>query len=318
MEFRGGMDGTSEVSEVKGTERREIPKAIRDKFDHLMGDDRIKEAALENGNQKPVLNPAEREEKFNRLFDSGDFFEAHKAQDMEKTQQAVSIYETDENGQIYKENGELLPNNEYEVHGNIYKTDRQGNIVSCDSRPVYTEEGARNMKEQKESGGEERRDDDDGGHIVARILGGSEGMENLVPMRRTINRGDYKRMENEIAKSLQEGKTVSVHTDLVYDENPGRPSKIRSEYMMDGRKTVCVFDNVENSVDLLDSLTDKISDGDYARLKQSLQEMKEDGCDAAITSVKFRYDENGDLAKITVGILDELEGTKSYKEYDPR
>ena len=275
MEFRGGMDGTSEVSEVKGTERREIPKAIRDKFDHLMGDDRIKEAALENGNQKPVLNPAEREEKFNRLFDSGDFFEAHKAQDMEKTEQAVSIYETDENGQIYKENGELLPNNEYEVHGNIYKTDRQGNIVSCDSRPVYTEEGARNMKEQKESGGEERRDDDDGGHIVARILGGSEGMENLVPMRRTIN-------------------------------------------MMYGRKTVCVFDNVENSVDLLDSLTDKISDGDYARLKQSLQEMKEDGCDAAITSVKFRYDENGDLAKITVGILDELEGTKSYKEYDPR
>lgn len=47
------------------------------------------------------------------------------------------------------------------------------------------------MKEQKESGGEERREDDDGGHIIARILSGSEGEENLVPMRRTINRGDY-------------------------------------------------------------------------------------------------------------------------------
>lgn len=45
------------------------------------------------------------------------------------------------------------------------------------------------MKEQKESGGEERREDDDGGHIIARILSGSEGEENLVPMRRTINRG---------------------------------------------------------------------------------------------------------------------------------
>ena len=53
------------------------------------------------------------------------------------------------------------------------------------------------MKEQKESGGEERQEDDDGGHIIARILGGAEGEENLVPMRRTINRGDYKKMENE-------------------------------------------------------------------------------------------------------------------------
>ncbi|MEY8518891.1 DNA/RNA non-specific endonuclease [Lachnospiraceae bacterium 29-84] len=318
MEFRGGMDGVSEVSEVKGTERKEIPKAVRDKFDHLMGDDWIKEAALERGSQRPALNPTEREEKFNRLFDSGDFFEEPKALGMDKTIQEASRYETDENGQIYKENGELLPNNAYKVHGSIYQTDGLGNIVSCDARPVYTEEGARNKKEQKESGGEERQEDDDGGHIVARILGGSEGMENLVPMRRTVNRGDYKRMENEIAKALQEGKTVSMHTDLTYDDNPGRPSKIRSEYTMDGRKTVCVFDNVENSVVLLDTLEDKISDGDYARLKRMIQEMKEDGCDAAITSARFRYDENGNLAKITVGILDESEGTKSYKEYNPR
>ena len=73
------------------------------------------------------------------------------------------------------------------------------------------------MKEQKESGGEERREDDDGGHIIARILSGSEGEENLVPMRRTINRGDYKRMENEIAKALQEGKGVSVHIKIEYN-----------------------------------------------------------------------------------------------------
>lgn len=70
------------------------------------------------------------------------------------------------------------------------------------------------MKEQKESGGEERQEDDDGGHIIARILGGAEGEENLVPMRRTINRGDYKKMENEIAKALQEGKKVTIHIDL--------------------------------------------------------------------------------------------------------
>ena len=119
-----------------------------------------------------------------------------------------NTYETDDNGQTYKKNGEILPNIEYTVNGNTYKTDERGNKVSCDSTPEYTEDGSRNMKEQKESGGEERQDDDDGGHIIARILGGAEGEENLVPMRRTINRGDYKRMENEISKALQEGKRL--------------------------------------------------------------------------------------------------------------
>lgn len=69
---------------------------------------------------------------------------------MDKTRQEASRYEADENGQNYKENGELLPNNAYKVHGNIYQMDGLGNIVSCDARPVYTEEVARNRKEQLE------------------------------------------------------------------------------------------------------------------------------------------------------------------------
>ncbi|MDO4976714.1 MAG: type IV secretory system conjugative DNA transfer family protein [Eubacteriales bacterium] len=87
---------------------------------------------------------------------------------------------------------------------------------------------------------------------------------------------------------------------------------------IDGKKTVCEFDNVEGSTDLLDSLGDKISDEDYDRLKQTLDEMKEDGCDAAITSVKVEYDENRNPTKVTVGILDESTGIKKYKEYSPR
>lgn len=60
----------------------------------------------------------------------------------------------------------------------------------------------------------------------------------------------------------------------------------RSEYIIDGEKTVCEFDNVEGSIDLSELLPDKISDEDYDRLKQTLDDMKEDGCDVAITSVK--------------------------------
>ena len=46
--------------------------------------------------------------------------------------------------------------------------------------------------------------------------------------------------------------------------------------------------------------------------------MKEDGNDVAITSVKVEYDENGNSTKITVGVLNETTGEKTYKEYNPR
>lgn len=358
MDFFGGLSEISETSEMKGMEGHEISKESNEKFDKLMGDDNLRAVTPEQQDKKSELSPVERENKFNKLFEIGDLFkkdtaksdlassstdkivdtetatneqsakaegEMHQEPDYSEKREPNSTYEfngstyeTDDNGQTYKKNGGILPNIEYTVNGNTYKTDENGNKVSCDSNPEYTEEGSRNMKEQKESGGEERQEDDDGGHIIARILGGAEGEENLVPMRRTINRGDYKRMENEIAKALQEGKEVSIHIDIEYDGDSSRPSKIRAEYTIAGKKTVCEFDNVEGSTDLLDSLGDKISDEDYDRLKQTLDEMKEDGCDAAITSVKVEYDENGNPTKVTVGILDESSATKTYKEYSPR
>lgn len=227
-------------------------------------------------------------------------------------------YETDDSGKVYKKNGELLPNTEYTINGNKYRTDENGNPVSCDSEPSYTEEGSRNLKEQRESGGEGRQEDDDGGHIIAKVLGGAEGAENLVPMRRTINRGDYKKMENEISKALQEGKKVTIHIDLEYNGDSSRPSKIKATYFIDGVKTEVTFDNDEKSTELLDNLNQKISDEDYESLKEELDDMNADGHPAAITSVKTEYDENGNPTKITVGVLDEATGIKSYKVYQPK
>ena len=322
MDFFDRFNELAEASEIKETVGKEISKEASDKFDKLMGDGSIEKNRLEL-QDKPRLDPIQREDKFNKLFDTGDFFKKseHNSEKMESKSSyelKESAYETDDNGLIYKKNGKLLPNIEYIVNGSKYKTNLYGNIISCDSNPKYTEEGSRNMKEQKEAGGEERQEDDDGGHIIAKILGGAEGEENLVPMRRTLNRGDYKRMENEIAKALQEGKKVTMHIDIEYDGDSSRPSKFRAEYIIDDKKTVCEFDNVKGSTDLLDSLGDKISDGDYERLKQNIKEMKEDECDAAITSVKTEYDESGNPVKVTVGILEESTGTKTYKEYDPR
>lgn len=346
MHYLGGSSEILEVSEVKSEKDNSFSTESLNKFDKIMGDDKINTKKLDDC---PTLSHEEKEIKFSKLFDQGDLFEKSHVDnqhsnmelynsnasemDLNNTEEPdVSqkrepnsqyeingdVYETDDNGDTYKKNGELLPNKEYTVNGNKYRTDEHSNKVSCDSEPSYTEEGTRNTKEQKESGGEERQDNDDGGHIIAKILGGAEGVENLVPMRRTINRGDYKKMENEIAKALQEGKKVNIHIDLVYDGDSQRPSKIIAEYTIDGKKTVIEFENEENSTDLLDSLNNKISDEDFDKLKEELEDMKADGIEASVTSVKTEYDENGNPVKITVGILDESTGKKTYKVYEPR
>lgn len=229
-----------------------------------------------------------------------------------------NIYETDDNGQTYKKNGKLLPNVEYTVNGNTYKTDARGRIVSCDANPKYTEEGPRDNEKQLEAGGEERRVNDDGGHIVARILGGAEGIENLVPMRSTINRGDYKKMENEIAKAKQEGKEVTVKIELEYDGDSERPSKIKATYTIEGKTTIVEFDNEENSTELLDSLEGQISEEDYNRLKEEINDWKEDDVDVSVTSVKIEYDENGNPVKVTVGICYDTFGVKTYETFEPK
>lgn len=293
MNFLGDMIESNKLEKNMETETQSVDKQCSDKFDHLMGDHRIEHTSCEdfvneNSNFMDIEN------KFDRLFDSGDFFDE------------ADIHAA------------LDPDIEYTRNDNTYKTDEEGRIIDCDSKPQYTEDGHRNTKEQKEAGGEDRQEDDDGGHIVARVLGGSEGEENLVPMRRTVNRGDYKRMENEISKALQEGKDVQLHVELEYEDDSKRPSKMRAEYTIDHKTVVCEFDNVQDSTDLLDSLKNKISDEDYDRLSNTIRDMREDGCEVSITSVKVEYDENGQTSKVTVGMLNESDGTKQYKQYQPR
>lgn len=280
----GNLDGRMEISQ----------KAL-DKFDALMGDEDLEP-------DHPAEKPEEEEPR-----------EPNSRYEMDGDE-----YETDDTGKTYKKNGQLLPDTEYKINGNTYRTDKNGNLISCDSEPEHTEDNTRNQKEQRESGGDERKEDDDGGHLIARVLGGAEGLENLVPMRRTINRGDYKIMENEISKALRDGKKVSMHIELEYKEDSHRPSKIKVVYSIDGKKTEEVFDNDENSKDLLNVLQQKISDEDYDRLKEQIEDTEEDGDPVTITSVKTEYDEDGNPVQVTVGILNEATGEKTYRTYEAR
>lgn len=255
-----------------------------------------------------------------RLDNEGNDFskEALDKFDQLMEEDTIEIEKADDNGKIYKINGTLLPNAEYTEHGHIYQTDELGRIRTCEGNPKYTVDGSRNIREQKESGGEERQEYDDGGHIIAKILNGSEGSENLVPMRRTINRGDYKKMENEIARAVVEGSKVKMFVDITYEGDSDRPSKINARYSVEeGREKQVTFDNVEGSTDLKESLQGLIYPKDYQMLSEEIRDMREDGVEVSITSVKVEYDDIGEPEKVTVGVLDESTGEKTYKVYVP-
>ena len=229
-----------------------------------------------------------------------------------------NYYETDDNGNIYKTNGELNPNTEYKVNGNTYKTDSQGRIVSWEGEPGYNPEAERDGEEQTDAGGEDRQDGDDGGHLVARVLDGSPGNENIVPMRDTVNRGDYKKAENEIAKAKQEGKDVQDSGNIIYEGDSSRPSKIERTYTIDGEKRELKVDNVEGSQDLLEDVKDDISEDDYESLEERIEDMEADGSEVSVTSVYKKYDSDGNLVSVTVGLRDETNGTKTYITYDAK
>ena len=207
------------------------------------------------------------------------------------------LCETDDNGNIFKIDGDLVPESQYEINGIIYQTDKNGEILSWKGDPSYHPENERNIGAQIAAGGSDRLENDDGGHLEARILGGAPGKENLVAMRSTINRGDWKCAENEIAGVLQRG------------------GKVEREYAYENIRKILVVDNVEGSRDLLEGLKDVLSPEDNQSLMDEVTDMVEDGNTVSVTSVSRSY-ENGLLQSICVGLRNETIGEKMYRTFN--
>ncbi|MEE1517761.1 MAG: DNA/RNA non-specific endonuclease, partial [Lachnospiraceae bacterium] len=228
-----------------------------------------------------------------------------------------NTYDTDDNGKIYKVNGiELLPNSEYEIDGNKYKTDEKGRIISVVAYPKSTPEGERDIKAQERAGGEDRRENDQGGHILARILGGYKGIENMVAMWEKVNTGPYKKMENEIVNAVKAGKNVKMEVNIEYEGDSERPSKITVKYTIDGKETTVVFDNDEGSIDLMNELQDVADEEAYQDIKDEIQDAKEDGEEVSVLSVKVEYDEEGNPENIVVCIR--YGGENHYRNVSPK
>jgi predicted ribonuclease toxin of YeeF-YezG toxin-antitoxin module len=92
------------------------------------------------------------------------------------------------------------------------------------------EQGKTNTDHQRKAGGEDRLEGDDGGHLIAKRFGGSEKVDNIVPMDSHLNRGDYKNMENRWAKAVERGDNVDVKINCKYEGDSQRPSSINVYY----------------------------------------------------------------------------------------
>ena len=229
--------------------------------------------------------------------------------------------ETDNNGKVFKEDDKLVANNKYEAgdSGAEYETDSNGRIVTYKADLELTPESERDLNAQREAGGADRLEKDDGGHLIARILGGASGIENLVAMRDTINRSDYKSFENSCVNDLKDGHDVSLKGTVEYNGDSERPSEIKVEKYVEGKKTTeATFYNDAGSTEGLSEAKETISKEDYESLKSRVDTMKEYDAEPTITSVTKKYDENGNVSEVTVKLRDETTGRGTVINYSAR
>ncbi len=150
----------------------------------------------------------------------------------------------DDNGVKYREGDNLIPNNEYEVRGYRYKTDGKARIVEASGKlkmkaPNYK----RDMENVRHKEGQEYRDTDDRGHLIGHQFGGSDRLENLVPMDAKLNQGGFAKLERTLADAVKDSADVRLKVEQIFDGDSNRPSEFRVTYSIDGDKDVVVFKN---------------------------------------------------------------------------
>lgn len=150
----------------------------------------------------------------------------------------------DDNGIKYREGNDLLPDVEFDRNGYTYKTDDKGRVISAEGQLQLKDHQGRNEMDVRSAVDKgEMRSDDERGHLIGDQFNASGGIENLVPMARELNHGDYLTMENKLANAVKNGDEVRLKVEPVYREDHTRPSEFRATYSINGEKEINVFKN---------------------------------------------------------------------------
>ncbi len=131
--------------------------------------------------------------------------------------------------------GTLKPNVKYQAgeYNYQYKTDELGRLTDFNADDLKLTKRDNRLSHKSNTPGKEPGDH--AGHLAADRFGGSPDLDNIVSQSSSVNLSKYKKLENQWAKAIEEGKDVSVNVKVNYEGNSLRPSSFDIEYEIDGR-----------------------------------------------------------------------------------
>ena len=134
----------------------------------------------------------------------------------------------------FDENGKLKSNIKYQT-GEFkynYETDANGRISNWNTDNLQLTEREGRLNYNADTPGKEAGDH--AGHLAGDRFGGSPELDNIVSQSQNVNLSQYKKIENQWAKAISEGKEVTVNVDIKYDGDGLCPIEFNVEYTIDG------------------------------------------------------------------------------------
>lgn len=122
-----------------------------------------------------------------------------------------------------------------------YSTDGEGRIASAHARPMVLDKTKRASHEPNPQG---KGAGDDAGHLFGDRFGGSPRRDNIVAQLSSVNRGAYKKMENNWDRLLSKTPPAHIEVDIEVDYGrDGRPIGFFVTEVVDGVETTHQFRN---------------------------------------------------------------------------
>ncbi|UEA32003.1 DNA/RNA non-specific endonuclease [Granulicatella elegans] len=130
--------------------------------------------------------------------------------------------------------GKLKPNVKYQTgeFEYLYQTDGLGRLTDWNASELQLTE--RNGRLPHDSSTPGKLPGDHAGHLAGDWFGGSPEIDNLVSQLSDVNLSDYKKLENQWAKALEEGKDVSVNVKVNYIGDSLKPDSFDVRYTIEG------------------------------------------------------------------------------------
>ena len=154
---------------------------------------------------------------------------------------------TDDNGEVYRVDKDLVADNSYEINGYKYETDDQGRIVSAEGKlQLKNHEGYKTIPQSttlSEIGKGDEKATDDRGHPIGDRFNGKGDIGNLVPQDSTLNRGEYNKFEDSLAKEVAKGNEVYMKVEMDYPGKSYRPDSFIVSYSINGEEFTTTFFN---------------------------------------------------------------------------